>query len=112
MKNVVSVREKLRASNPNCRIIALIDNMLYVDESRCDVIRWDDENEIVYILKTNEDHRDPSRPFKIQAIEYEWIIGLEMTTDKNGIKAPAEACGLDPDKVESLVQNLSTIKLQ
>lgn len=110
MKNLAAIRDKLRNGNPNNRITAISDNMVYIDETK-DLVRWDDENSMVYALRNNEDHRDTLRPFKIQVTEYDTIQYLEVTSDKNGIKGPIQAFGFDSEKADEFVKNLTTIKL-
>lgn len=110
MEKLAEYREKLRSGNPNNRIIAISDNMIYVDETK-DLVTWDDENQMVYVLKGNEDHRDPGRPFKVQILHYDNIQYLEVTSTKNGIKEVANAFNLNAQRVDELLHKLSTIEL-
>lgn len=110
MEKLAERREMLRAGNPDSRIMVIVDNMLYASEVQ-DQIIWDDENERLFILKLNEDHRDPSRPYKIQSIDYSIVICLEVTTNKRGVTEPALACGFSKADIDKFITELSTINL-
>lgn len=102
----------LLAGNPNSRITVIVDNMLYASDSNDgDLLHWDDTNEILYVLRHNEDHRDHTRPYQIQMFEYELIQAMELDTNKNGIMGPALACGFKEDEVQEMIKKFSTINL-
>lgn len=110
MKDLAKRRDQLKAGNPNAKITVIVDNMLYASEVY-DPIVWDDANERLYILKINEDHRDPGRPFKIQTIDYEIVICLEIDCNKIDLIEAAKACGFEDKIVSDFVTKLTTIKL-
>lgn len=110
MKDLAIRREQLKAGNPDAKITVIVDNMLYASEVY-DPIVWDDVNERLYILKINEDHRDPGRPFKIQTIDYEIVICLEIDCNRTDIIESAKTCGFDDKIVGEFIKNLTTIKL-
>lgn len=112
MKDVKARRELLLTGNPNGRITVIVDNMMYVTgTNKHDVVRWDDENEILYVLKFNEDHMDYSRPFKIQTFDYSDIQCIELDTNKNGIKEAALACGFTEEEIADTIKEYTTINL-
>lgn len=110
MRELAKRRDDLRKANPNAKITVIVDNMLYASEVT-DPIVWDDANERLYILKINEDHRDSRRPFKIQTIDYDIVICLEIDTDRDSIYETAVSCGFDKDTVNDFITKLTTIKL-
>lgn len=109
MKDLAKRRNELKAADPNAKITVIVDNMLYASEL-IDPIVWDDANERLYVLKINEDHRDASRPFKIQTIDYDIVICLELDTG-NAILESALSCGFDEKVVRDFIAKLTTIKL-
>lgn len=103
------MRDKLKEKDPDRKLTIIADNMIFVHELY-DPIKWDDEERVLYVLKHNEDHRDP-RPVKVQAISYDMIQFLEIDMHRNDCMETILDCGFDEAEAKAFIEKVGTIKL-
>lgn len=107
---VAEVRNRLKTTSPNAKISIIADNMILISE-HIDPLVWDDEEELLYVLKHNEDHREQHMPFKIQVVEYAGIQVMELDTTAVDFMAAAMNVGFSKEVAEAMKTKLTTIKL-
>jgi hypothetical protein len=108
--NVPQVRDRIKSVAPDAKLFLLLDNMLVVKEID-HMIKWDDENELVYVGLINENHRDIKHPIAYRIVPYEYIQYIEVDCGNSDFLALGKEFGFDEDTLTAKYKDLTTIKL-
>lgn len=113
-ENVIRLRDALKGQVPNAQLEVICDNVMFFKEPN-DILDWDDENGVLRVIKTNEDHHHTTNSaFQIWTVEYEIIQYINLDCGKKSIERICNELGFSADNIEKakeFVIKATTIQL-
>lgn len=97
------------------RIEVFADNVrLYDDSNKFVELIWDDQNELLHCLRTNQSHYDQNKkPFVVESFEYDVIQYMFNKLDRDELKVLLEKMlnrGLiDETRLNNIIESFSQI---
>lgn len=103
LSNIIRIRELSKTNKYEMRLI--LDNMFEMHSSR-DMLLWDDDNEVVHAIRSNNDNNDLQHPVKIMTTTYEHVQHIELHVNMDGLNTFLDTCSFQ-DNLDEIKTHLN-----
>jgi hypothetical protein len=113
-ETLIAMRDTLTKNNDDPDIVIMCDNMLFF-KTKYDVFKWDDDNELLIVLRANEDYtHEDNAEFEVVCIDYEQIQFLHYRCGRAAVKRIANELNFTDkakEQLSDMITELTTITL-